>query len=471
MARRPRGAVVNRRHLARLERENLQNQYILIASIVIVSLVVILVVGGIVYDRLILARQPVADVNGSVITTREFQARVKYERNTLVNQYYNTANTAQQFGTDAQFIGFFQNSLNQIELQLDAELLGRDVINTMIEDEIIRQKAAEMGLTVTEEELQTRLDEFFGFYGGEQPPTPPEVPTNRPTSTLSALQQTVTAPTATPTLTATLTTEAPADGTPAAEDVTATPEATPTEDPTATPTSGPTATALPTATPYTQDAFNTDYREALGQLSRNLNFSEADLRYLVESQLYREKVLAEVTKDVSEDQDQVWARHILVEDEATAQEVLTRLAAGEDFAALAAEYSTDSANATSGGDLGWFGLGEMDTEFEKVAFNTNIGATSEPVQSTFGWHIIQVLGHEERPLTSSEYEQLRQSNFEEWLTQQRQLMDENVQLFDYWAQRTPTEPTVQHIDLQSLLAPAGVTTATPAIPVDVTPAP
>lgn len=469
MARRPRGAVVNRRHLARLERENIQNRYILIGTAVIVAVVVLMVVAAFVYDRVIVANQPVAVVNGVEITTREFQARVRYERNSLVTQYYNTANTAQQFGTDPQFIGFFQNSLNQIELQLEAELLGRDVINGMIEDEIIRQKAAEMGITVTEEEIQAELEKSFGYYGGEQPPTPTEAPTNRPTSTLSALQMTLTAPTATPTLTDTLPIEGtPAEGTPAAEDATATPEATPTSEPTATPTEGPTVTPLPTATPFTEDAFNTAYDDTIKNLKSNLNFSEADLRHLVESQLYRQKMLEALTADLAQEQDQVWARHILVEDEATAQEVLGRLNAGEDFAALAAEYSTDSANASSGGDLDWFGLGEMDIEFEKVAFNTAVGEISNPVQTTFGWHIIQVLGHEMRPLTNDEYNQLRQDKFDEWLAQERQAMDAQIQLLDYWAERTPTEPTVQHIDLQSILAP--VLTPTVGLPVE-TPAP
>lgn len=466
MARRPRGAVVNRRHLARLERENIQNRYIVIISAVIVAIVLLLVVSGLVYDRVIVANQPVAVVNGTEITTREFQARVRYERNALVRQYINTVNTAQQFGTDAQFIGFFQNSLNQIELQLDKELLGRDVINGMIEDEIIRQKAAEMGITVTEEDIQAELEKSFGYFGGEQPPTPTEVPTNRPTSTLSPLQMTLTAPTVTPTLTATLTIE----GTPAAEDATATPEATPTTEPTATatPTEGPTVTPFPTSTPFTEDAFNTAYDDTLQQLKSTLNFSEADLRYMVESQLYRQKMLEAITADLAQEQEQVWARHILVEDEATAQEVLGRLNAGEDFAALAAEYSTDSANATSGGDLGWFGLGEMDAEFEKVAFNTEIGETSDPVQTTFGWHIIQVLGHEMRPLTNDEYDQLRQDKFDEWLAQERQAMDAQIQLLDYWADRTPTEPTVTHIDLQSYLGI--VLTPTVGIPVE-TPVP
>ncbi|MCB9136075.1 MAG: peptidylprolyl isomerase [Anaerolineales bacterium] len=458
MARRPRGAVVNRRHLARLERENIQNRYIVITSAVIVVLVVVMVVFGVVYDKFIVARQPVADVNGDKISTSEFQARVRYERNNLVNQYYNTANMAQSFGTDAQFVAYFQNSLNQIELQLDVETLGRDVLNTLIEDKIIRQKAAEMGITVTDADIDKALEENFGFYGGEQPPTPTEVPTTRPTSTYTVLQLTASAPTATPVLTATATLTA------TEETPTATPEATPTISATATASDAATATATtapPTATPYTQDAYNTDYQDAIDQLKTNINFTEEDLRYLVASQLYREKIRDALTADLSPERDEVWARHILVADETTAQEVLARLNAGEDFAALAAEYSTDSANSQSGGDLGWFGTGQMDPEFEKVAFNTPIGSISAPVQTTFGWHIIQVLGHEMRPLSADDFAQLRQDKFTEWLSQQRQQMDAQITIYDSWASRTPSTPTVQHIDLQSALAPVTLPTETP----------
>lgn len=472
MARRPPGSVVNRRHVARLEREHQQTNYIKIASIAIIAMVVLLVFSGLIYDRVIVARQPVATVKGEKISTREFQARVKYERNNLVNRYYQTYQTAQQFGADPQFLGFFQNSLNQIELQLAPDSIGRDVINTLIEERILRQKAAEMGITVTEEEIQKKLEElFFGYYGGEQPPTPTEVPTTRPTSTLSALQMTLSAPTAIVTATATITaigTET-AESTPSAE-ATATPEASPTAEPTTEPTQGPTPTATlppPTPTPYTADVFDTDYKDTLQNLKRNLGFTETDLRYLIESQILREKLLEVIAADVAIEQDQVWARQILVGDEATANEVLARLQAGEDFAALVTEYSADTATTGTGGDLGWFGVGEKDIEFEKVVFNTEIGKISKPVQTNLGWHIVQVLGHELRPLSASEYDQLRQAKFEEWLTQQRQLFDSEITYLDYWTDRIPSEPTIQPIDLQSALgAPTdGIVTATPALPI------
>lgn len=89
---------------------------------------------------------------------------------------------------------------------------------------------------------------------------------------------------------------------------------------------------------------------------------------------------------------EVDASHILVPDEASAKQVLTRLKNGEDFAALAKELSLDPGSAVDGGKLGYFKRGVMVTEFETAAFKTPVGQISEAVKTQFGYHIILVNG-------------------------------------------------------------------------------
>jgi foldase protein PrsA len=165
--------------------------------------------------------------------------------------------------------------------------------------------------------------------------------------------------------------------------------------------------------------------------------TESDFRWIFGMQLLRQKVFDAITADASQEQDQVWARHILVSDQTQAQSINDRLANGEDFVTLATEVYSGTTNTI---DLGWFGLGTLETNAEKVVFNTQIGQITEPIQTTNGWEIYQVLGHEVRPLTDSEFQQFKQTKFQNWIDQQKS--SENVQTFDIWKTRVPASPTI-----------------------------
>jgi len=89
-------------------------------------------------------------------------------------------------------------------------------------------------------------------------------------------------------------------------------------------------------------------------------------------------------------EEEVLASHILVSDEDLAIDLRERIAAGEDFAELAAEYSEDGGSAAQGGDLGWFGRGRMVSQFEEEAFALGVGEIGDPIRSPFGWHIVWV---------------------------------------------------------------------------------
>lgn len=107
------------------------------------------------------------------------------------------------------------------------------------------------------------------------------------------------------------------------------------------------------------------------------------------------KTYFEENKDSLGQAEQVEASHILVEDKATAEEVLKKLKNGGDFAELAKEYSTDEGSAANGGSLGYFGKGQMVAEFEDAAFKLEVGKISEPVKTEHGYHIIKVTDKKE----------------------------------------------------------------------------
>jgi peptidyl-prolyl cis-trans isomerase C len=97
-------------------------------------------------------------------------------------------------------------------------------------------------------------------------------------------------------------------------------------------------------------------------------------------------------------EEEVEARHILVETEAEAKDLADKVGKGEDFAKLAEAHSKDPGSKADGGKLGFFAKGQMVKEFEDAAFALQKGEISKPVKSKFGWHVIKVEDRRTRPL-------------------------------------------------------------------------
>lgn len=144
----------------------------------------------------------------------------------------------------------------------------------------------------------------------------------------------------------------------------------------------------------TKDQLGDQFEQALQ--AQGLS-DEETYRNIVHLSLLQEAAIAEdieipeedIKKRHEENNTEIKAQHILVEDEETANEVKKKLDEGGDFAELAKEYSTDG-SAEQGGDLGYFSKGKMVPEFEETAFGMEPGEVSDPVQSQFGFHIIKV---------------------------------------------------------------------------------
>jgi peptidyl-prolyl cis-trans isomerase D len=433
MARKQTARSMSKKHLARLERERRQTQGIIYTSIGIIVLVLGFIVYGILNQTIIKDLKPVVEVNGDVVRVGEFQMQTRLYRLELINQYKNVHIMAQMFGMDPNTDEYVTNLYSQINNQLaDTQSLGQQVLNKLIEIRLVRQYAKANNIEVTDEEVENAIQAAFQYYPSGSP-SPTLTGTPVAYATFSATQIAMISPTPTgtpqPTRTPTNTPE-----------ISPTPTATLAEKPTAT------ATLLPSLTPtvYTEKAYEKAYREYV-KTFKVIHLSTAQYREVYfRDNLLREKVYAIITKDVAHTQEMVWARHILVSDEATAKLVQTLMRLNADFGVLAKRYSSDGTK-DSGGDLGWFGRGKMVKPFEDAAFSLQVGEVSAPVQSEFGWHIIQVLGHEMRPLSTDEYKTAADTVFNDWVTAQREASDITIQ--DYWVDYVPTTPTLQEIML------------------------
>jgi peptidyl-prolyl cis-trans isomerase SurA len=144
--------------------------------------------------------------------------------------------------------------------------------------------------------------------------------------------------------------------------------------------------------------------------------------------------------------EQMKIRHILITpneiiDDETAKQRLedarAQLQSGEDFGELAKLLSDDPGSANSGGDMGWRGPGTFVPEFEQVAKELELGAISEPFQSRFGWHILEVVDRR----TYDNTEDLKESNCIERIRNSK-LADES----ELWVRRLRDEA---YVDIRS----------------------
>src|ERR1700759_2947018 len=127
------------------------------------------------------------------------------------------------------------------------------------------------------------------------------------------------------------------------------------------------------------------------------------------------KVYDDAAKQITGEQE-VHARHILVETEDEAKEIKAQLDKGADFAELAKKESKDP-GASDGGDLGFFTKDQMVPEFSAVAFALEPGKISDPVKSQFGWHIIKV--EEKRNRKAPDFDQVK-AQIETYVTRKAQ---------------------------------------------------
>jgi hypothetical protein len=411
--------------VGRVEREQRYRKIVQITTITVVSLVVVVTIVGLVINSLIVPSRPIVTVNGQEILTKDFQRRVQLDRDRLVNEYnlyQNFALSIQDPTQQQQYLSY----LSQIEAQLEPAVIGESVMNQMIDEIFIQEEAASRGIEVNQQEVDDYFNSLFGYYPDGYP-TPTPTSEILPTSTLSETQLALITPTP-----LSEPTESPDDVEDTGDDPTEEPVEAPPEESTAAPTD------IPLPTSVSQEEYQTSKSEYLDRI-KDYDVDENFVRNLVHIQLLREKLNADIAEGINPEEEQVWARHILLENEDTAQDLLDQLDEGADFGDLAREFSTGP-SGPSGGDLGWFAQGQMVEPFEEAAFAAEVGEIVGPVETQFGFHIIQILGREMRPVDQATLDQFVFTVLSDLLNEYK--TDAEIEFAENWIRHTPTEPSV-----------------------------
>lgn len=325
------------------QQEAEKEKKVLIGVGVVLATVIILLLGGVVYEYVAKPRLPIATVNNGSISASEFQRRLRFDQDNLVRQIEQYINLGQQFaGADGAnpFMGQIQQMVGEVN---NPENLSVKTLDTMIDEVLLRQLAAEYGVSVSDEEVQLDIEQQFNFDRNAEP--------------------------------------------------------TPTPDP-----AQPITDTVPSNPGLTAEEFQDRYNTFIEGLKSSNSLSEAEFRQWIAVSLLRDKLLKAAPLEFDTTQEQAHVKQILApiapqappiekaEADALGKilEARARIEAGESFAEVAKEVSEDPGSAPNGGDLGWFGRGQMVPEFEEAAFALDVGELSQPVKTDFGYHLILV---------------------------------------------------------------------------------
>ncbi len=473
---------VQPRRISRREREAKQRRRLYIGIGAASALVVGILLFSTLNEYIFKPRAVVASVDGVDIRRRDYWKVRSVDLINQINQYQQFAQLVDA-SQQQQYITLAQQASDDLDDVWGSTSLDETTLNRMVEDQIYLQNMGELGLEVTDTDVDTYINTQF------QPADAPLVsPTLTPTLIPQRAEwatQTIEAEAQEVDGTFTLTPESTAIASPVEDSDSASPlgspvDATPADAGTpqisfvASPVDGANAAASPVsddnvekvsvegtplsgspivldgegtpvaspiaspvspdetaeaATPNPDQALQTaeaGYEAYQDGVFDRAHMSDSDYRRLVvRPAVAREKVRAALTADVGQTAEQVHAAHILVDTQDLADSIYAGLQEPiADFEQTAIDQSNDTSTAPNGGDLGWFTRGQMVDPFEQSAFSQTVGSISEPVQSEFGWHIIKVLEKDpDRALTDQQLEQYRENIVNDWLAAQRETMD------------------------------------------------
>jgi parvulin-like peptidyl-prolyl isomerase len=387
---------MTKKQRTRAEREARMNRWIIAGTVAVGVLVLGILVYGYLAENVFKGRAPVATVNGVPITTADFQARVRHYRIVLQEQRdYYTAQRMQLDPTDpnASFLlEYLNGQIRQLDSMLSeasATALGKEVLDRMVQEELIRQEAARRGLTVSQEEIDRAIEEQFGYDRDAAVAflTPTVVPT-APVTTETAL----------------------------------------------------TATATPVPTPVPKEEFDRRYQEYVKTYLKPSGLSEAKFRAMVEASLLYDKLQQAMAAEVPQTMEQVRIRYLSFPTQEDAGKVAERLGKGEKWEDIAAEIKADEKSAAYASEPEWVTQGFLKEQFGEEAagtiWETPAPQYTAPLAGTDSrWYIVQVMGREVRELESWLRSYEEQRAFQEWLQAQMA----TVQYSEDWASKVPTQ--------------------------------
>ena len=409
----------SRKEYLRAQREAAQKRQVYRALAAVAGLLLLIVVFALVNEFVLAPNRAVATIRGEEISLRDWEKRVRYERAqrviVLENQY--TAFNG-DVGLIQQFAG---QQINELYLP---EEMGQIVIDTMVNEAVIRQAANVRGINVTEAEVEAFIGESFNYFDGDSPtPLPAPTETVMPTPSLTPIPTAVITP------------------------------GVPTETPLPSPTVGPTSTPPPTATPVSREYFEEQLNDLLTQFEE-MGVDVQTYRSVAQAQLYIEKltdVLAE-ENGVATEAEQASFYVISFSTEEEANEAMAQIEVA-DFLTVwntirSAPPDAESPATTNAFELLWRRqeeLANFGAAIQTAVFDLPVGTPSDVLlqtdetAGTETFFIVQVSGREVRPLSESAYDTEKRQNLTNFLDSQ---IAGNLEITEFWRGRVPTQPVL-----------------------------
>ncbi len=360
-------------------------QKLLLWGLSVVGVLIIGVLGyGVAAETIMRPREPVAIVDGDPIRTSEFQARVKFQRLQLQNQLrylYQQQQLLMLQDPDADtqsFDEYLRGEINNLESQLapgNAELIGQQVLEQMIQERLVKREAEYRGIEIPADEVQETIHEIFGYdaHGASAPP--------------------------------------------ASSPITETESITPAE-----PAPGPAE--------MTEAEFRELYNEYVREGLRPLGISEQQYRSWIEASLLIQELQEDMGEELPRETEQVKLDILLLNSQEQAAQVAERLAAGDDFEALVEEIEADEEEPGYRSELDWLPLdmlqSQLGPDLTDLALDLEVDGYTDPIvmgEDDPTYYIMRLAGREVRALDEALRQQMVTDAFRSWVEAQQTLVE------------------------------------------------